>query len=366
MLTAIQQFVTNRLGPIEKAEWIAGIIGERPSAYAKSPTIWNRVIKTLGIDAVYLPFDVTPPDLPRLADTLRSAEYYVGGSVTVPYKVSIVPYLDSLDKKAAEIGAVNTIVRTAKGELIGFNTDGKGALDSLKTIQPGQDQPFIGRADATRVLLIGAGGAGRAVGFYLAEELRNGALLITSRNEDRCRALVEGINRIYRNTVLVRSRSIYEVLSSVDVVINASTCGQSGIQQVNGNLVTCLEPYSALAAANPAELPAPMAVNQERFFHKWLPHSIDDIIRNHSEALRLCAKVPMKTAFFDLVYSPTETVFLRYARLTGHRTMNGKGMNIAQAANAFFHLVFRSWLEKAGQYNEKTFGSIVGQMYAAW
>lgn len=366
MLAAIQQFATNRLEPVEKPELVAGIIGERPSEYAKSPSIWNRVIKALGIDAVYFPFDVSATDLPGLVDTLRRAECYVGGSVTVPYKVSIVPYLDSLDKKAAEIGAVNTIVRNSKGELIGFNTDGRGAIDALTMIQPDRDKPFMSELQGTSVLLIGAGGAGRAVGFYLAEELKNGTLLITSRNGSRCRSLVDAINAIYSNAVMVKAGAASDVLSSVDIIINASACGQSGIQHLKDGMVTCLEPYSPLAPANPAELPASMVVSKGEFFHKWLPDSLEGIISNNSEALRLCSKVPMNTAFFDLVYTPTETVYLRHARLTGHRTMNGKGMNIAQAGNAFFHLVFRSWLEKTGQYNEKTFESIVRHMHGVW
>ena len=74
------------------------------------------------MDAVFLPFDVEPQNLAGLIDGYRECENLVGGSVTVPYKVDVIPHLDGLDPKAQQIGAVNTIVRESDGRLIGYNT----------------------------------------------------------------------------------------------------------------------------------------------------------------------------------------------------------------------------------------------------
>ena len=128
-VSLLQAQVVNRLDAgADKRERFAGIIGDRPSQYAKSPSLWNAVFKALELDATYLAFDVDEPKLKGLCDALRGSERLLGCNVTVPYKVKILEYLDDLDPKARGIGAINTIVRTGDGRLIGYNTDGSGFL----------------------------------------------------------------------------------------------------------------------------------------------------------------------------------------------------------------------------------------------
>src|SRR3972149_6945661 len=116
ILDDIQPDLSNRLDPAAQAhKWIAGIIGDRPSQYAKSPWLWNNTFTTLGLDGIFLPFDVEAAHLPSLLEVLRRSEQVVGFSVTVPHKVEIIKYLDELDPKARQIGAVNTVARTQDG-----------------------------------------------------------------------------------------------------------------------------------------------------------------------------------------------------------------------------------------------------------
>ena len=87
---------------------------------------------------------------------------------------------------------------------------------------------------------------------------------------------------------------------------------------------------------------------------------------NNSESLALLTTVPAEVVFFDIVYAPLETVLLRQARLTGHRTLNGKGMNIAQAADAFFNCVFKMYLQQNKRWHEGTYQQVLETMYAVW
>ena len=137
-IARIQSCIENPLdrGVIGKTQ-IAGIIGDAPSRYAKSPSIWNATFRALKMKAIYLSLDVEESRLPDLVHVLRTSDRVMGVNVTVPYKVKIMDYLDGLDDKARQIKAVNTVVRTADGKLVGYNTDGHGFFESLTTAQPG-------------------------------------------------------------------------------------------------------------------------------------------------------------------------------------------------------------------------------------
>jgi shikimate dehydrogenase len=201
MLDQIQLYLTNRLAPAAGAHrWIAGIIGDRPSQYAKSPSLWNRAFTALGLDAKFLPFDVEARNLSSLVDVLRRNERVVGFSVTVPYKVEIINLLDDLDPKARQIGAVNTVARTQAGELVGYNTDGQGFMDMLTKSLPGQDRPLLKDVEGLHALLIGAGGAARAVAFFLAESIgKKGRITIANRDSSKAKDLATAVDRAYSN-----------------------------------------------------------------------------------------------------------------------------------------------------------------------
>ena len=154
------------LGPSRDTR-IYGVIGD-PVAHSLSPLLHNTAFAARGIDAVYLPFHVQ--ELPRgnprnLRDFLAAVKNFgiSGFSVTLPHKESILRYLDDCDPLAADIGAVNTVVVRA-GRLYGYNTDYVGVLRSIERRVP---------LRASRVLLLGAGGAARAAAFALAQAARS-------------------------------------------------------------------------------------------------------------------------------------------------------------------------------------------------
>ena len=158
--SAIEACLTNRLYPAAVGtRLLAGVIGDSPSRYSKSPALWNAAFHRLDIQAVYLAFDVAAGCLKDLASALRDSPDILGCNVTVPHKQKIIEFLDELDPQAARIQAVNTIVRTSDGRLVGYNTDGGGFLESLRAPEPGQAKPFVESFRALRVMILGAGGS---------------------------------------------------------------------------------------------------------------------------------------------------------------------------------------------------------------
>jgi len=368
MLDQIQSLLSNRLDPLAGVhKWTAGIIGDRPSQYAKSPSLWNAAFATLELDAIFLAFDVEAPNLPALLEAIRKNGQMVGFSVTVPYKVEVIKLLDDLDPKARQIGAVNTVARTQDAKLIGYNTDGQGFMDMLTKALPGQDQPFFGDIEGRHALLIGAGGAARAVAFCLAEALgKEGRLTIANRDSDKAQGLTAAVQTAYSNAVYLVETGIGSVVPSVGLIINATTKGQSGIRRLVGHRVTCLEPYSALAPACPAEFSDDGFPSEAAFYTAWYKRSYQDIEANLSRANKTLSAIPTETAFVDLIYSPLETRTLAMARWSGHRVLNGKGMNIAQAADAFVNRVMRRHLTSLGWDLESTYHRVFQIMAQVW
>ncbi|HCJ67637.1 MAG TPA: shikimate dehydrogenase, partial [Elusimicrobia bacterium] len=128
---------------------ITGIFGY-PIKHSLSPVMHNAAFEILGLDFIYLPFEVKPADLEIAVKAIKVLGFK-GVNVTVPHKEKVVKYLDKLDSSAKEVGAVNTI-SNENGKLIGYNTDGIGFLKSL-----------AGKINLKNknVLLLGCGGAGK-------------------------------------------------------------------------------------------------------------------------------------------------------------------------------------------------------------
>ncbi|MBI4529823.1 MAG: hypothetical protein HY695_38990 [Deltaproteobacteria bacterium] len=343
---------------------ISGVIGESPSHYSKSPPLWNAVFASLGMDAAYLPLDVEESRLADLLQALKSSTRVMGVNVTVPYKMKVMEYLDGLDERARRIQAVNTIVRTAQGRLVGYNTDGQGFLDGILIPQPGKKEPFAGSLRGLGVLMIGAGGAGRAVAFSLAEKLGSGRLFICNRTAATARALADEINLISGNARAVTETDIAELAPQVGLIVNCSIKGQGGIRRMPDGTITSYELYSALAPAHPSALPE-SEYGKPEFYRDWLSASIEDIELNNRLSLRRALSAPLDTGFCDLIYFPEETVFLRHGRLSGHRTLNGRGMIVAQAAGAFFKIC-KTELAALGADDSASYERIVKIMYHAW
>lgn len=365
-LAGIQAQIVNTL-PANAATTarFAGIIGDRPSQYAKSPSLWNAIFKALALDAVYVAFDVDEPKVGDLVTAMRGNERLLGGNVTVPYKVTVMEHLDALDPKARQIGAVNTIVRTPEGKLVGYNTDGSGFLWSLTKPLLAGEAPLLPDPKGVDALLIGAGGAARAVAFYLAEAIGGARLVIANRNRAAAASLADEVNRAYVNATAIGEDDLGKAAASVGLVVNSSTKGQYGLRKLPGGQVTVLEPYSALAPANPATF-AEAEASKPEFHRRWFEASLPDITRNAQRSGEAIVQVPPAAVAYDLIYAPLETAFLRQARLSGHRTANGKGMNIAQAVDALFNRVCRGWFETQGLATDETHRRIVQTMCEVW
>lgn len=176
----------------------------------RSPAMHNAAFENLGLDYCYLPFPVHPERLGPAVEGLRALGIR-GVNVTVPHKETVIPFLDDLSVEARFIGAVNTIVN-ADGKLTGYNTDGRGFMRSVS--ERGID------LSGKNVLVAGAGGAARAVSYYLSEKASG--LSIYNRSKERLRGLVSDLSRIRRNVTGIER---INDLTGFDIIINATSLG---------------------------------------------------------------------------------------------------------------------------------------------
>ena len=357
----LRSLVLNRLELSPEDRTFAAILGDRPSQYAKSPSIWNPTFKALGLDATYLPLDVPPGSLGQVVGILRDTPGYVGGNVTVPHKVEVMRYLDGLDPLAESIGAVNTISRERTGALIGSNTDGQGAVDALLKAQPGQRAPFLESLGGARVLLLGAGGAARAVAFSLGRQIGAGRMWIVNRSAARAAELAERLRAAGMPAEALELAAVSKVIDDVTLLVNATSVGQSGLRALAGGDTTILEPYSPLAPVSIERVQS----SEPEALRAWARAASPGIADNDRQSLELLSRLPVSAPCFDLVYSPAETTLLRQARLSGHRVMNGKAMNVCQAVVAFF-TVMRDTLERRGLDTPATYERVLEIMDSVW
>ncbi|MBI4236378.1 MAG: shikimate dehydrogenase [Chloroflexi bacterium] len=257
-----------------------GIIGY-PLGHSVSPAFQNVALRYLGLDMVYERWETPPAELAARVQGLRQPGF-LGANVTVPYKEEVLALLDEVDAMAGRIGAVNTVVNRA-GRLLGYNTDAPGFLRSLRE-EAGFDPAGRG------VLIVGAGGAARAVAFALADAGASGIVFL-NRTLDHAERLAEAI----RNATGVWTQAFPfpapgEPLTVYppDLLVHCTTVGMRG---------------------GPAEGRAP------------------DVGRFISPLTLVC----------DLVYNPLETPLLRLARDRGASVLGGLGMLVYQGA-ASFHL----------------------------
>jgi shikimate dehydrogenase len=341
----IQRCIRNRLD--HKAigtQQLAAVIGAAPSLYSKSPALWNAAFQALKMPAVYVPLDVDAAQLPALMTAIRKCDRCLGLNVTVPHKLAVLNYLDAMDATATRIGAVNTIVRSEDAKLLGANTDGQGFVESLTTVQAGTGSPLVGSLKNVNALILGAGGAARAVAFALAKKAEHGRLYIANRTHQSALSLAAEAGQSRTGIEAIHEAEIPDYAPSVDIIVNCTTKGQSGF----------LEPYSALAPARPMDPSVPANA------------SLAGIAANNDASWKLALSLPPGVAFYDLIYHPAETVFLRHGRMSGHRTLNGRGMIVAQAAEAFFNLLCRRQLESAGRHTAEMRRRILKAVAEAW
>ncbi len=155
------------------------ILSDERAVHSRSPAMFTTVLQRQGINAVYVPFAVHPPDLGQALKGLRVLNI-AGANVTAPFKEAIIPYLDILSEGARIIGAINTVVRDGE-RLKGYNTNAIGIMDTLR-------QADFNVEDKT-ALVFGTGGAARTVAFILTW-LRAREVWVAGRNVDRAREIV--------------------------------------------------------------------------------------------------------------------------------------------------------------------------------
>lgn len=191
------------------------LIGD-PVEHSLSPAMHNAAFEELGLDYVYVAFRVHHDSLEGALGGMRSLGLS-GANVTIPHKSAVIDHLDGLDEYARKIGAVNTI-KNDGGRLEGFNTDGIGALRALE----GEGVELGG----SRALLLGAGGAARAISFALVEE--GAELAISNRTASRAKELASEVeDEIGAEVDLVPQdeESLAEALRGSDVLINSTSVG---------------------------------------------------------------------------------------------------------------------------------------------
>ena len=145
---------------------VCAVIGD-PIEHSLSPPIHNAAFRSLGMDFVYVAFRVRRTELARAIAGVKALGV-AGLNVTIPHKTSVIRFLDTVEKTAREIGAVNTIVRSGRG-LRGHNTDGRAALEVL--------QKLGGSLSGTKASILGAGGAARAIAYYLSNTVESISIL---------------------------------------------------------------------------------------------------------------------------------------------------------------------------------------------
>jgi len=254
---------------------VYGIFGY-PIGHSLSPVMHNTAFAYHGMDAVYVPFAVHPGQIEAAVKALRALQIR-GVNVTIPHKQAVIPWLDELTSEARLIGAVNTI-QLQGGRLLGHNTDGIGFLRSLEE---------AGAAvEGQRVLLLGAGGAARAIAVQLCLS-RVRCLYIANRTRARAEelaAFLQGHLPGPRVSVLpLEGAALATCLPHVDILVNATSVG--------------------MESADTAPLP----------------------VTGLCPSQLVC----------DIVYRPRLTPLLQAAQYRGARTVDGVGMLVHQGAKAF-------------------------------
>lgn len=254
---------------------LCGLIGN-PVEHSLSPAIHNAAFQKLGLNFVYLAFRVEA--IGDAIKGLRSLGNFRGASVTIPHKVSAVSFLDSLEPTARHIGAINTIVAEG-GILKGYNTDAIGALRALRE----SDVALKGR----QVVMLGSGGAARAIAFALGAETGIDRLTILGIDEQE-------------RTVLVRDLRL-----KVGMAVQESLLDESMLRKVLPDthvLIHCT-PMGMSPKVQQTSVPAAL-------LHSGL-------------------------TVMDIVYNPRDTQLLKDAKAAGCRVIPGLEMFLHQAAAQF-------------------------------
>ncbi len=252
---------------------VCAVIGD-PIEHTLSPTMHNAAFEHLKLDFVFLAFRVPPDNLEHAVKAVRALGIR-GLNVTMPHKAAVTEFLDVPDAAVRFLGAANTVLNQA-GRLRGFNTDGVGAVRALKN--NGVD--LAGK----KVLLLGAGGAAKAIAVCLAREVDE--ICILNRDAAKARELADVLQLCGKKIVgdELSAVKILTAMQDADVLVNATSVGMS-------------------------------------------PNTHESLIEPSWLRPNLCV--------MDIVYTPLETMLIRYAKAAGAKIINGVEMLLYQGAASF-------------------------------
>ncbi len=249
-----------------------GVIGY-PLAHSISPNIHNMAFSGLNIDASYTKIEIPTDSLKHKILQLKT-EKWSGFNVTIPFKEKIIDFLDEIDPISEKIGAINTI-KIVNNKWIGYNTDYIGFIRPLQSeIQ-----------HLKSALVIGAGGAAKAVVYSLIEKTTISTIFIINRTRIRAEQLaaeIEYSRRINLNVIPLSETG--NVAQSIELIVNATNVGMG-----------------MLADETPINIPIKAS----------------------------------NSIVYDLIYNPKKTKLLRLAELNGHKIINGLPMLVFQAEESF-------------------------------
>jgi len=252
---------------------VCAIIGD-PVEHSLSPVMHNAAFKKLGLNLVYVAFTVTSTELKTAVLGAKSLGLK-GLNVTMPHKNAVMNYLDAVDSTAKSIGAVNTVLNN-QGKLIGYNTDGSGAMIALQ--ENGVDP------EEKKLVLLGAGGAAKAIAYQAAQDVEE--LVILNRTPEKAKKLAEALKsfgaKVKAGTL--SSKVLEEELPTTDILVNATSVGM---------------------------------------------HPDVDISPVPSDLLHSDLSV------MDIIYNPLETKLLKDAKSAGAKVVSGIEMLLYQGAVAF-------------------------------
>ena len=252
------------------------VIGE-PVLHSKSPLIHNTMLSALGLDYVYL---CQPVPRGSAEEWLRCAKFagYAGFNATMPHKEVLFPLMDETDEDARLYRAVNTVC-IKNGRVYGYNTDGRGFLRALEDLDT--------TPEGKTVLLLGAGGAARAVALKLVQQGAK-AVFVCNRTVEKAATLCAHDPQGCLAPAGFDSATLRRLAARADLVVNCTSLGMEGTQ-------------------------------------------------GQFEDLAFLEALPAGAPVFDLIYAHAETELLRRARELGHPTANGLGMLVYQAVFALEH-----------------------------
>lgn len=263
-------------GTIQGTTRVCGIIGD-PIAHTMSPAMHNAAFKALGLDYVYTAFRVQPDALESAIKGIRALGIR-GLNITIPHKIRALSLIDEPDTLARQIRAINTIVNDG-GILRGYNTDAGGFLRAMSE---------SGCApQGKNVVLLGAGGAARAIAFALADSGAHIKILNRETGFDRARKLAETVQGFYKEVTvsvgILSEKTLENTVKDADILVNATSVGMSPSD-------ACLVPEYLLRPA---------------------------------------------LAVFDIVYAPHITSLIADAKAVGAKAVDGLEMLVWQGALSF-------------------------------